>query len=232
MRSTYNNHRDTGDKSPAMGSTYRNTGDKPPAMSSTYINNRGGPSSDPSTAGSAYADQLHPILRGTPYGRIGDLPILEWESGVSVGTHTKRHNAWLKALSIRCQHDCPLHASLFHKASANPENAEPEFPDDNDEEIVKQQYPVLYTEYRKMTIKLRDDRIKVAAMIQAQLGRSMLDVLEMDPTFEALVEASNAHGILRVVATTCKTGLPFEENADLTKSNREGALLKTFSNAE
>jgi hypothetical protein len=139
------------------------------------------------------------------------------------------HAIWLEALATHCRQECPQHSSLFFDEPLNPTNPAPDIPADNDLQVVRQTYPIRLTAHMKKAERLVEDRVRVHAIIHAQVGRSMTDALAMDPQYRARMDNSNALEYLRMICTLCRTGLVYEENAALNKSNRERALLLAFA---
>jgi hypothetical protein len=169
-------------------------------------------------------------LRNTHYGGTPGLPVLNWSLSSTAGSMSTLHAIWLEALATHCRSECPLHTSLFFDVPAYPLNPEPVVPLDTDPQAVRATYNTRLTAHLKKTDRLAEDLVRVHAIIHAQIGRSMTDALAMDPQYRARMDNSSALEYLEMIATLCRTGLVFEENAALNDANRKRALLVAFAN--
>jgi hypothetical protein len=168
--------------------------------------------------------------RDANFNAVPGLPVLHWSTSSTVGSMSALHTTWIEAMSTYCNTNAPSHYALFNDPPANPENIEPEFPDPHEPEALIRAYPAMISGWLKKQAKIDEDRIRVFAIIKAQVGRSMQDVLGMDPATRAILQNSNVLEYLAAISIVCRTGLVFQENADLTKADRERSLLQGFAN--
>jgi hypothetical protein len=140
------------------------------------------------------------------------------------------YSLWMEVMRTYCNQECPTFATLFLTPPSYPVNDEPDFPDDGDEDSLKATYPSKYTAFIKKKDKIADDKIRVYAMIHGQVGRSMIDMLSMDPAFIAVSATSDILAYLKALSILCRTGVTYQEDADLIKANRERALTVAFAN--
>jgi hypothetical protein len=141
------------------------------------------------------------------------------------------HTTWLETMSLStyCRTHVPTHHAFFHDVPANPDNLEPEQPDYHDPAPTSLQlqaaYHALISTRVNAAAEIKKDKIGIYAIIKTQIGRSMRDALSMDPAMRTSLHYSKVLDyLLAAISIACRTGLVFQENAVLTKTDRERSL--------